>query len=193
MRQQNKLEKFKELLIYIVRNFNDNETLTETKLWKLLYFCDADFFEKHKKTITGVDYYKNNYGATPDKKVIDKTLLQVKDFMKIEKIKKPDGKIIKVYRPQDDYKYVALSANEIDEARKTCERYYRLSVSDISILAHKDPPYLGAKMKGRIDFNFVNYREDKDEEIKGEDKYIYQGKISDEAAQRLLAYVGRNS
>lgn len=188
MRQQNNLEKFKELLIYIVKNFNDNETLTETKLWKLLYFCDADFFEKHKKTISGVSYYKNNYGATPDKKVIDKTLPRVKDFIKIEKIKKPNGKIIKIYRPQDDYKYVVLSANEIDEARKTCEKYYRLPVSDISILAHKDPPYLGAKIKERIDFNFVNYRENKDEEIESEDKSIYQGKISDEAGQRLLNY-----
>ncbi|KUK50060.1 MAG: hypothetical protein XD75_0075 [Parcubacteria bacterium 33_209] len=194
MRQQKSLDKFKELLIYIVKNFNDNETLTETKLWKLLYFCDADFFEKHRETITGIDYYKNNYGATPDKKIIDKATLQIKDYVKIKKIKKPDGKTIKVYKPQNDYKYQVLSANEIEEARSTCEKYYRLSVRDISVLAHKDPPYLGAKMKERIDFNFVDYREDKDvEKIVGEDRSFYQGKISDEAAERLLAYVGRNS
>lgn len=191
---QKNVEKFKELLIYIVKNFNDNETLTETKLWKLLYFCDADFFEKHGKTITGIDYYKNNYGATPDKKIIDKVLLQIKDYVKIEKIKKPDGKIIRVYKPQSGYRYQALFADEIEEARSTCEKYYRLSVQDISVLAHKDPPYLGAKIRERVDFNFVNYREDKDtEEIEGENKSLYQGKISGEAAERLLAYVGRNS
>lgn len=194
MRQQKSLEKFKELLIYIVKNFNDNETLTETKLWKLLYFCDADFFEKHRKTITGIDYYKNNYGATPDKKIIDKAIPKIKDYVKVEKIKKPDGRTIKLYKPQADYKYQALSANEIEEARSTCEKYYRLSVQDISVLAHKDPPYLGAKIRERVDFNFVDYREDKDtEEIGGEDKSFYQGKISGEAAEKLLAYVRRSS
>ena len=110
MRKQKTLENFKELLIYIVKNFNDNETLTETKLWKLLYFCDADFFEKNKKTITGVDYYKNIYGATPDKKIIDKVLPRIKEYVKIEKIKKPDGKTITLYKPNKDYDYKFLSA-----------------------------------------------------------------------------------
>ena len=138
MRQQKGLEKFKELLIYIVKNFNDNETLTETKLWKILYFCDADFFEKHRKTITDINYYKNNYGATPDKKIIDKALPQIKNYVKVEKIKKLDGKVIKVYKPQNNYKYQVLSVNEIEEARSTCKKYYRLSVHDISVLAHKE-------------------------------------------------------
>jgi hypothetical protein len=190
MRKQRVLEKFKELLIYIVKNFNDNETLTETKLWKLLYFCEADFFEKNKKTITGVDYYKNIYGATPDKKVIDRILPKTKDYVKTEKIKKPDGKIITLYKPGKDYHYEVLSADEIMEIQKTCAKYCRLPVSSITVLAHKDPPYLGVKMKEKIDFNFVNYREDKDtEEIECEDKSLYQGKISDEAAEKLLAYV----
>lgn len=194
MRKQKTLEKFKELLIYIVKNFNDNETLTETKLWKLLYFCDADFFEKHKKTITGIDYYKNIYGATPDKKVIDKVLPKIKEYVKIEKLKKPDGRTIRLYKPHKDYHYKFLSANEIVETRETCEKYYRLPVSSVTALAHKDPPYLGAKMKEKVDFNFVNYREDEDvEEIDSKGKSSYKGTISDEAGRRLLAYVGRNS
>lgn len=185
---QRNLEKFKELLIYVVKNFNNNETLTETKLWKLLYFCDADFFEKHRETITGVSYYKNNYGATPDKKVINKVLPQIKEYVKIENLRKSDGKTMRIYKPRGDYKYKTISVNEIEEAKKTCEKYFRLSVQDISVLAHKDPPYLGVKIKEKIDFNFVDYREDKDIEVENEDKTAYQGKISDEAAERLLAY-----
>lgn len=184
------LEKFKELLIYIVKNFNDNETLTETKLWKLLYFCDADFFEKNKKTITGIDYYKNLYGPTPDKKVVDAVLGEIKDYVKIEKLKKPGGKIITLYKPRKDYNYKLICADEIVETNKTCEKYYRLPVSSITALAHKDPPYLGVEMKEKIDFNFVNYREDKDvEEIDNKDKSSYGGAISDEAVKKLLAYV----
>ncbi|PIZ01076.1 hypothetical protein COY61_00760 [bacterium (Candidatus Gribaldobacteria) CG_4_10_14_0_8_um_filter_33_9] len=187
---QKSLEKFKELLIYVVKHFNDNETLTETKLWKLLYFCEADFYEKFNHTITGVDYYKNLYGATPAKVVINRVLPQAKDYVKTEKIKKDSGKIMTVFKPHNDYKYKALSANEIEQIRKTCEKYFRLSVSDITILAHQDPPYLGAEKGKKIDFRFVNYREDKDiEEI--EDVKTYSGTISDEAAENLLTYVAK--
>ena len=186
------MDKFRELIIYIVHNYNNSETLTETKLWKLLYFCDADFYEKHKRTITGIEYFKNTYGATPDIKVVDKVLPELKDSVKVETIKKADGKKIKLYKPDDNYQpsYKLLTADEIEEIRKTCEKYYRLSASDVSVLAHKDPPYLGTDMRKPIDFKFVNYREDEIDDI-DENESSYKGTISDEAAGKLLTYVRR--
>lgn len=192
MGKSKNLEKFKELLVYIVTNFNINRTLTETKLWKLLYFCEADFFEKSKKTITGVDYYKNKFGATPDKKIIDQAHLQLKGFIKRKKIKKKDGRTITVYESLKEYPYKYLSAQEVEEARKTCEKYYRLSVSAICVLAHKDPPYLGAKVREKVDFNFVVYREEETEPFPPK-KEVYKDTISDEAGRRLLAYAKGNS
>ena len=109
--ENNKIEKFKELLLFIVKNFSD-KTLTETKLWKLLYFCDADFFDKYGKTITGVDYFKNDFGATPDMKIIDKTLPLVDDFVRIEKKSRTDGKIMRIYKfidPEKEIDYKVLT------------------------------------------------------------------------------------
>jgi len=193
MRQNKKIAKFVELLIYIVQNFNNNCTLTETKLWKLLYFCDADFFYKYRKTITGIDYCKNNYGATPIKEVIDETLPKIKGYITRERIKKADGRTITIYKPKQgkDYEYQTISANEIEEAGKICKKYFRLSVSDIVCLAHKDPPYLIAEMGGKINFNFVHYREnEEDVEATAGKRYVYKETISDEAGQKFLAYVG---
>lgn len=186
------LRKFAELLVYVVGNFHNN-TLAETKLWKLLYFCEADFFEKNQRTITGVDYYKNKYGATPDKKVIDRILSKInKKYITIEEIKKSDGRKIKIFKPVEgvNFKYNALSADEIAGAQKTCQQYYNLPVNNIIVLAHEDPPYLGAKPKEKIDFNFVNYRETESEILEKETEGCYKGTISDEAAEKLLAYVG---
>ena len=77
--------------------------------------------------------------------------------------------------------------------RKTCDKYYRLPVNDICVLAHKDPPYLGAEMGKKIDFNFVVYREKDEVEVPFSEERSYKGTISDEAGKKLLAYVGGNS
>jgi len=193
MRGRKNLEKFKELWAYIVDNFNNDGTLTETKLWKLLYFSEADFFEKNKKTITGIDYYKNKYGATPDKKVIDDIRPQLKAFIRTKKIKTKDGRNITVYESLKEYPCKSVSAQEIEEVRKTCDKYYRLPLNDVCVLAHKDPPYLGAKMGKKIDFNFVVYREKDEVEFPYPKKGSYKGTISEEAGRKLLAYVGRAS
>jgi hypothetical protein len=181
-----KLEKFKELLIFIVNNFNNND-LYQTKLWKLLYFCDADYFEKKRKTITGINYYKNNYGPTPDKNIINEALREIGDCVKIEKIKKTDNRKLIIFKPLKECDFKYLSANEVEEARDICEKYYRLSVDEIVLLAHKDTPYLGASKKGKIDFEFVDYRDKENFEI--ENMPLYKGKISDGAVKKLLSYV----
>lgn len=191
------LEKFKELLIYVVHKFGDNRTLTETKLWKLLYFCEADYFEKYRTTITKINYYKNNFGPTPDTKIITIIKPQVaKSYIEIEKKKRTDGSVISIYKPHQAYdSYKELSANEIVEINRTCEKYANLSTIDICILAHKDPPYLGATKGEKINFQFVDYREDDIEDVEKEQNaksFPSEVTISDEAAERFLEYVGIN-
>ncbi len=176
------IEKFKQLLVYIVNNYNNND-LYETKLWKLIYFCDADYFEKNRKTITGINYYKNTYGPTPDKNVVDLAIKKAKDFITIDKYVK-NGNKKSLYRPKKMCDLNFLTADEIEEVRKVCEKYFRLSTNDIIILAHKDTPYLGSKMGGVINFKLVDYRDE--EYPENEDCDNYQGEISDEAIKKLF-------
>lgn len=184
------IEKFKQLLTYVV-NFctTNNINLVETKLWKILYFCESDYFEKHWGKITKVNYYKNIYGSTPDKKIINAAIGELKEHLLIEKIEKPDGKKITTFKTKKEYPCENLSGQEVEEIRKACEKYSRLGTSELTLLAHKDPPYLIAKKQDKINFDFVRYREDETEEPVVE-KTNYEGEISDEAIRRLLDYAG---
>jgi len=49
---------------YFVKNTNN---VGRTKLFKLLYFWDFRFFEKHGKSITDLQYFTYPFGPVPDK------------------------------------------------------------------------------------------------------------------------------
>ena len=185
--REKQIEKFKELLIFIVNQFSNNN-LPETKLWKLMYFCEADYFEKNRETITGVNYYKNIYGPTPDKTIINEALERAKAYITLTIIQGADGKSRKIYKPvaELNYNYSSLTANEITVATESCEKYFRLSVNDIVFLSHKDTPFLGSDLAKKIDFDLVDYR-DKEEDSLEEEKYT--GSVPNNLAQKLLSYV----
>ncbi len=180
------IEKFKELLIVIVNDYNNND-LYETKLWKLMYFCEADYYEKERETITNVDYYKNTFGPTPNKLIINEALKKAKNYIVVKKIKKGSGETQKLYKPLKKCDLEYISGKEIQYIQNICQKYFKLSVNDIVLLAHKDPPYLGAEAREKINFNFVDYR---DEESLIEEKLTKPEKgISDKAIKKLLNYV----
>ena len=70
--QQN-IIKFKEVFLYILEKVGAKVNVGETVIYKLLYFIDFDFYEKHEAQLIGATYIKNNFGPTPIefKKVVE--------------------------------------------------------------------------------------------------------------------------
>jgi len=171
-------EKFKELIWFLVKNF-DYE-LYETKLWKLAFFAETDFYEKYKDKITGVAYIKNNHGPTPDYKIAEKAISELIKEKKIVKGKDNTYKVV------GDLEIKTLDNKALDSVRVSGEKYYKLSAGQISALAHRDPIYLAAENKNDIlDFEFVFYRqEDAGEE--SESKEFEKLELSPKAAEGLL-------
>lgn len=156
-----KIKKFSDLLFYLVANFEE-EGVVETKLMKLLYFAEANYYKNNRETITGVDYFKNIYGPTPDIKVLNKTKKELKNFLSVKR-KPYNEKYITVYKiTNKDYSYNSLTEKEMEEAGKTFELYNRLPSGQLSKISHLDPPYLAAEKK--IDFRYVSYRKDSEED-----------------------------
>jgi len=62
---QKNLEKFREVLLYILNKIGSKPNIGETVIYKLLYFIDFDFYEKYEEQLIGATYLKNNYGPTP--------------------------------------------------------------------------------------------------------------------------------
>ena len=62
---QKNLNKFKEVLLYILNKVGSKPNIGETVIYKLLYFIDFDYYEKYEDQLIGATYLKNNYGPTP--------------------------------------------------------------------------------------------------------------------------------
>ena len=59
------VQKFREVLLYILNKIGAKSNVGETVLYKLLYFIDFDFYEKYEEQLIGATYMKNTYGPTP--------------------------------------------------------------------------------------------------------------------------------
>jgi len=81
---QKNLDKFKEVLLYILKKVGSKPNIGESVLYKLLYFIDFNFYEKYEEQLVGATYIKNNYGPTP------------KEFLKIVEEMEREDDLIKI-------------------------------------------------------------------------------------------------
>ncbi|MFA6081218.1 MAG: Panacea domain-containing protein [Patescibacteria group bacterium] len=165
-------DKLKKLVVFILQRFN-NEKLTETKLQKLLYYCDFNHFQQEKKSITGFIYRKNNFGPT----VMD--LPKILKEMESEKLitilaeknyygspQKRFSVVTKEIIPEDYFQdSERLIINQVNEA------YKELTPREISRLSHADFPYAATENMGdEIDYTLVNFREEQADDIELDDE-----------------------
>lgn len=59
------VEKFKQALLYITQKIGALPNVGQTVLYKILYFCDFDYYEKFEEQLIGARYIKNHFGPTP--------------------------------------------------------------------------------------------------------------------------------
>ena len=153
---QKNLQKFKEVLLYVLNKIGSKPNIGESVLYKLLYFIDFDFYEKYEEQLIGATYIKNHYGPTP------------KEFIKI--VKKMEGKdLIKVkdsYFKYPQTKYLSkresdltrLKAHEIKMIDSVLDRLSDMNAAEISNYSHKDVPWLTTENGEIIDYESVFYR-----------------------------------
>jgi hypothetical protein len=177
-----KVEVAKEVIWFITNNYS--QSLYETKLWKLMFFVDSDYFEKHGESITGLDYFKNDHGPTPAYNIVAEAIESLEEEGYITRDKKER------YHSVEDYEIEHLNETQLDAARATCEKYYKLTTDQICTLAHRDPIYLSAKEKGEsLDLGFAVYRDKEDQPSEGNE--FEEIDFSEEQQQNLLKQLGR--
>lgn len=154
---QKNLEKFKEVLLYILNKVGSKPNIGETVIYKLLYFIDFDYYEKYEEQLVGATYIKNNYGPTPI------------EFQKIvkEMIKKEEVTIVKdryfeypqtKYLPLKKPDLSKLKANEIALIDDILNRLSDMNATQISEYSHNDVPWLTTKDGEIIEYESVFYR-----------------------------------
>jgi uncharacterized phage-associated protein len=157
-------KKLKNLILLIISE-HGNSRLTETKLQKLLYFCDFNAFEESGNSITGFTYKRNNYGPT----IMDlKTYLnelQEEGAIQIIEGKNPFGKLQHTFAPVNTeiLDKTLFSDFELRIIEQVNNEYQELKPRDISAISHTDFPYVATKHLEDIDYDLVQYREQEEE------------------------------
>jgi transcriptional regulator with XRE-family HTH domain len=154
---QKNLQKFKEVLIYILNKVGAKENIGETVIYKLLYFIDFDFYEKYEEQLIGATYIKNKYGPTPVEfaKIVEQMTTR-EEIMKVksEYFDFPQTK----YLPRRKPDLAKLKANEIEVIDDVLNKLSEMNASQISAYSHNDVPWMTTENGEAIEYESVFYR-----------------------------------
>jgi transcriptional regulator with XRE-family HTH domain len=154
---QKNINKFKEVLLYILTKVGNKFNVGQTVIYKLLYFIDFDFYEKYEEQLIGITYIKNKHGPTPVefKKVVE----DMKEKGELEEVEsKYFDKNQTKYLPLREYNLKNLTAIEIQHIDDELARLSDKNANEISELSHKDIPWIVAEDRKPIDYESVFYR-----------------------------------
>lgn len=157
---QKNLNKFKQVLLYVLEKVGGKPNVGETVLNKLLYFIDFDYYEKFEENLIGATYLKNHHGPTPVelKTVVDK----MKKAGEIEEVKsKYFTRDQKKYLPLKRADLSVLSGREIEHIDEVLARLSDKNANEISEYSHHDVPWLIRKVGEALSYESVFYRDEK--------------------------------
>ena len=80
-----KINKFKNVLLYILERCAGKPNVGETVLYKLLYFSDFNYYELYEEHLTGANYRKLPFGPVPQK--LDSIIQQMIDQNQLQRVK----------------------------------------------------------------------------------------------------------
>ena len=155
---QKNLEKFKEVLLYILSKVGGKPNVGETVVYKLLYFIDFDFYEKFEEQLIGATYIKNHYGPTPvEFKTIIDDMIENGEIVKVDNsfFNYPQRKYLPVREPDLTKLKDARELRHIDEV---LARLADKNATELSNYSHDDVPWLIAEDNRPLDYEAVFYR-----------------------------------
>ena len=156
-------EKFKQLLLYILEKCGSNPNVGETVLYKLLYFCDFDYFETYEKALTGMKYKKMQFGPIPDQTLFNTVIKEMREYGVIERVSRPyiydtiQTKYINFVSAD-----LSIFGSEAENMRKTVDsvigKLSHMSARQIEDYSHRDYPWQLHEFNEEIDYSSVFYR-----------------------------------
>ena len=154
---QKNIEKFKQVLLYLLERCAGKPNIGETVLYKLLYFVDFNYYELFEEQMTGARYRKLQYGPVPMEfsEVVDKMVR--KGELVVTKTNY-HGYAQKRYIPNIKVNLNMLKATEKDIIDKVIELMSDWNAAKISNYSHDDIPWKVTKEGEIINYEFVFYR-----------------------------------
>ena len=154
------LEKFKQVLLYILGKVGSKPNIGETVIHKLLYFIDFDYYEKFEENLMGATYIKNHHGPTSKELGLIFADMQKKgeiEAVKSEYFKYEQKKYLPRKRPNLDI----LSAREIEHIDDVLARLSDKNAKEIENYSHEDIPWKVAEDGKPLSYESVFYRDER--------------------------------
>ena len=152
------VNKFKNVLLYILERCAGKPNVGETVLYKLLYFSDFNYYELYEEHLTGAKYRKLPYGPVPQK--LDTMIGQMMEKGQIQRIKTEHyDKIQTRYIPLIKADLTTLKASEKEVIDRVIQQMSDWSAAAISNYSHMDMPWLASKEGEEINYELAFYRE----------------------------------
>ena len=153
---QKNLDKFKEVLLYILGKVGSKPNIGQSVIYKLLYFIDFNFYEKYEEQLIGATYIRNHYGPTPKEFIKIVKDMQGKDIIKVEDkyFEYPQTKYLPLRKPD----LTKLRAHEKETIDNVLQNLSDMNAAEISDYSHKDVPWITTDEGDIIDYESVFYR-----------------------------------
>ena len=152
------INKFKNVLLYILERCAGKPNVGETVLYKLLYFSDFNYYELYEEHLTSAVYRKLPFGPVPQK--LDSIIHQMIESKTLQKVKTVyHGFPQTRYLPLEKADLRLLKASETEIIDRVIEQMSDWSANAISNYSHKDMPWLASKDGSEINYELVFYRE----------------------------------
>lgn len=152
------VNKFKNVLLYILERCAGKPNVGETVLYKLLYFSDFNHYELYEEHLTGAIYRKLPYGPVPQK--LDTIIHQMMDKGQLQRVKTDYHGYPQIrYLPLVKADLTVLRASEKEVIDSVIEQMSDWSAAAISNYSHKDMPWLASKEGEEIHYELAFYRD----------------------------------
>ena len=156
---QEKVDKFRQILLYILKKVGGKPNVGMTVLYKLLYFMDFDYYEKYEDQLIGLVYVKNHHGPTPllfENLISDMVKNGEVEIVKSKFYQYPQTKYL--VDPAIEPALSILNGQEKEHIDWELQRLSDLTANQLSDLSHKDVPWISAENGKPLDFESVFYR-----------------------------------
>ena len=152
------VNKFINVLLYILERCAGKPNVGETVLYKLLYFSDFNYYELYEEHLTGANYRKLPYGPVPQK--LDIIINQMIDKGQLQRVKTAyHGYPQTRYLPLKKANLTELKASEKEIIDRVIEQMSDWSAAAISNYSHKDMPWLASKEGEEMNYELAFYRD----------------------------------
>jgi len=156
---QEKADKFRQVLLYILKKVGGKPNVGMTVLYKLLYFMDFDYYEKYEDQLMGLVYLKNHRGPTPllfENLIADMVKKGDVETIKSKFYQYPQTKYL--VNPEVEPDLSVLNGKEQEHIDWELRRLSDMTATQLSDLSHKDVPWVSAENGKPLDYESVFYR-----------------------------------